>query len=373
MLEHFWWGSVFLLGVPAMVALLVVGPRLLPEHRDTSAGRIDLTSVALSLGAILPVIYGLKELAKNGLGAVPVAAVLMGLALGVTFVRRQKTLADPLLDLKLFSNRAFTTALGSLMSCTLLMGATMVFVTQYLQLVAGLSPLQAGLWTLPGMCCSILSFQLSPLAARRVRPAYLISGGIGLAVIGLAVIALTPAVGGLAFVVLGFSLASLGAGPLVTLGTDLVVGSAPVEKAGSAAALNETSAEFGFALGIAVMGTIATAIYRGHVADAIPSGVPAAAADAARDTLAGAVATAQTLPHDVAMALLTPAREGFMSGLHVVAAVAAVVMVVVAVAAVRLLRHVDAYTQDDDERDAAPEVGPCIEGAEPELAAACAR
>lgn len=112
-------------------------------------------------------------------------------------------------------------------------------------------------------------------------------------------------------------------------------------------ALNETSGEFGFALGIAVMGSIATAIYRGHVADAIPAGVPASAAAAARDTLAGAVASAQHLSSDVAAALLVPAREGFVSGLHIVAAIAAVVMIGVALLAVRMLRHVDAYSQDD--------------------------
>ena len=373
LLQHFWWGSVFLVGVPAMALLLVLGPRLLPEHRDPNAGRIDLASVALSLGTILPVIYALKEFAKDGLSSpVPVFVLAAGLALGVTFVRRQQRLsdsgADPLLDLKLFSNRAFTTAICSLLSCTLLMGATMVFVTQYLQLVADLSPLQAGIWMLPGMCCSIASFQLSPLAARRIKPGYLIGGGIAVAVVGLVVITQAPAVGGLGFVVVGFSLASLGSGPLVTLGTDLVVGSAPVEKAGSAAALNETGAEFGYALGIAVMGSIATAIYRGHITDRIPAGVPSSVARAAKDTLAGAVASAQSLPHDVAQALLTPAREGFTSGLHLVAAVAAVVMVGVAIVAVRLLKHVNAYTQDAPSDDAQ------IGADEPELiAAACDR
>jgi DHA2 family multidrug resistance protein-like MFS transporter len=355
MLQRFWWGSVFLLGVPAMVLLLAVGRFLLPEYRDTKAGRIDLTSVALSLAAILPLIYGLKELAHAGLAALPVAAVLAGLGFGVVFVRRQQTLADPLLDLRLFSNRAFTTAIGSLMSCTLLMGATMVFVTQYLQLVAGLTPLSAGLWMLPGMICSIASFQLSPLVARKIRPAFLIGGGLAIAVIGLLVITQAPASNGLGFVVTGFALLSLGAGPLVTLGTDLVVGSAPPEKAGSAAAINETGAEFGFALGIAVMGTIATAIYRGRMADAIPSGIPSAAARAARDTLAGAVSAAHDLPSDVAAALLIPAREGFTNGLHVVALIAAVVMIGITVLAVRMLRHVEAYTGTSPEDEVVDE------------------
>jgi DHA2 family multidrug resistance protein-like MFS transporter len=132
----------------------------------------------------------------------------------------------------------------------------------------------------------------------------------------------------------------------VTLGTDLVVGSAPLEKAGSAAAVNETSGEFGYALGIAVMGSIATAIYRGHISGRIPAGVPSAAARAARDTLAGAVESAHSLPHDIANTLLAPARAGFTSGLHVVAAVAALVMIFVGITAVRLLRHVNPYAYE---------------------------
>lgn len=202
---------------------------------------------------------------------------------------------------------------------------------------------------LPGMCCSIASFQLSPLVARRVKPGRVIGGGMILAVAGLLVITQAPAAGGLALVVLGFALTSLGAGPLVTLGTDLVVGSVPPSKAGSAAALNEAGAEFGYALGIAVMGSLVTAIYRSHVSGRIPAGVPAAVAEAAQDTLAGAVASAQSLPSGLASALLEPARAGFTTGLHVVAAVAAIAMVAITAVVVRCLRNVDAYTTPEAE------------------------
>src|SRR3954447_3008422 len=185
LLGHFWWGSVFLLGVPAMLLLLVAGPVLLPEYRAPHAGRLDLTSVALSLATILPVIYGLKELARGGWQLLPVAAIVLGVVVGAAFVRRQRRLADPLLDLRLFADRAFSTALGSMLCGTMLMGSTMVFITQYLQLVAGLSPLHAGLWMLPAMFASIASFQVTPLIARRVRPAYLIAGGVAISVTGL--------------------------------------------------------------------------------------------------------------------------------------------------------------------------------------------
>jgi DHA2 family multidrug resistance protein-like MFS transporter len=160
MLERFWWGSVFLLGVPAMVLLLALGPGLLPEYRDPRAGRLDLTSIALSLGSLLPVIYGLKELARTGLQPIAVVAMGAGLALGVAFVRRQLALEDPLLDLRVFANRTS--------------GATLV--AQHFQLVDGLSPLQAGFALVPGMIAAIVSFQVSPLLARRFRPARLFVG-----------------------------------------------------------------------------------------------------------------------------------------------------------------------------------------------------
>jgi DHA2 family multidrug resistance protein-like MFS transporter len=338
LLDHFWWGSVFLLGVPAMVLLLVLGPVLLPEYRDTKAGRIDLPSVVLSLAAILPVVYGLKELARAGLHAVPAGAVVAGAIFGWVFVRRQRRLDDPLLDLRLFARRAFSAALGSMMFGTMLMGAIMMFIAQYFQLVHGLSPLRSGLCMLPGVGASLVSFLVSPHLTRWVRPAYLIGGGMAVSVCGLLLIARADPASGLAAVVTGFAVTNFGAGPMVTLGTDLVVGSAPIERAGSAAAMNETSGEFGFALGIAALGSLGTAVYRGRIT--VPAGVPADAARAARDTLAGATAAAGRLPARTGAPLLDSAREAFMTGMHMAAAVSAVLLVVVAVAVAVLLRSV---------------------------------
>ncbi len=340
MLEHFWWGSVFLLGVPAMVMLLVAGPVLLPEYRVPGAGRIDLTSVVLSLAAILPIIYGLKELARAGWHAVPVATAVAGFAVGIVFVRRQRRLADPMLDLRLFRNPSFSAALGGMLACTLLAGAIMVFITQYYQLVQGLSPLHAGLWMLPTVAAMTVSCQASPLLARRFRPAALIGAGLMISVAGLLLIALADATSGMPAVVTGFALINLGAGPLVVLGTDLVVGSAPPEKAGSAAAMNETAGEFGFAFGIAALGSIGTAVYRAQFADHTPGGVPADALRAAHDSLTGAVTAAQQLPAHVAGTLLSPAQEAFTTGMHVVAAVSAVLLAGVAILTATLLRHV---------------------------------
>jgi DHA2 family multidrug resistance protein-like MFS transporter len=351
MLEHFWWGSVFLLGVPAMVLLLVLGPILLPSGGGDgqSAGRLDLTSVGLSLAAILPGIYGLKELARNGWEAPAVAALAFGVVMGVAFVRRQRRLADPLLDLRLFANRAFGTALVSMLVNTMLPGATMVLITQFLQLVEGLSPLDAGLALVPAALAGVASVQVAPLAARRVRPAYLIAAGMAVSATGLVVITQSSGAVGL---IAGFALINLGAGPLITLGTNIVIGAAPPEKAGSAASISQVSNEFGFALGIATMGSLAAAVYRADVADTLPAGAPAVA----RDTLAGAAAAVPQLPGPLGEAVLASARAAFTSGLHAVAAVSAVLLVGVAVASLVLLRHV-------------PPVGPpAAAPAEPETA-----
>jgi DHA2 family multidrug resistance protein-like MFS transporter len=337
LLAHFWWGSVFLLGVPAMVLLLILGPVLLPEYRDAGAGRIDLPSVALSLAAILPVVYGLKELARGGWDIFPAAAVVVGVVFGWVFIRRQRRLPDPLLDVRLFARRAFSAALGSMMFGTMLMGAIMMFITEYFQLVHGLTPLRSGLAMLPGVGASLVSFLLAPHLTRLARPAYLIGGGMALSVLGLLLITTADARSGLPAVMIGFAVTNFGAGPMVTLGTDLVVGSAPVEKAGSAGAMNETSGEFGFAVGIAALGSLGTAIYRDRVT--VPAGVPADAARAAHESLAGATAAAGHLPGPLGSALLGSAREAFTGGMHAAATVSAVLLVVVAVTVAILLRN----------------------------------
>ena len=291
MLEHFWWGSVFLLGVPAMLLLLATAPSLLPEYRDTNAGRLDLVSVALSLLAILPVIFGLKEIAKNGLALVPALAAGIGIGFGIAFVIRQRRLADPLLDMRLFSNRAFATAVGSMFGITMT-GAIMLFISQYLQLVLGLSPLRAGLWLMPGVAASVVGFMLAPLIAQHVRPARLIACGLVVAAIGLVTIMQVGGSWGLAALVTGFALTNIGCTPLVTLSSGIVVGSAPPEKAGSAAAMSETSAELGFALGIAALGSVGTAVYRHQIGADLPAGLTPETLATARDTLAGAIVAA---------------------------------------------------------------------------------
>ena len=338
LLEFFWWGSVFLLALPVMAMLLVLGPALLPEFRDTEAGRIDLRSAAMSVAAVLAVIYGLKRIAIDGVGWLPVLVVLVGLAVGVAFVRRQRGLADPLIDLDLFRVPAFRASVCTNLLAFLAAFGVFFFIAQYLQLVMGLSPLEAGIWTVPSSLGFVVGAVLAPVVMRRARPAHVVAGGLALAAIGLGLLTQVDAVSGLAVLVTGSVVMSLGLSPVITVTTDLIVGTAPPERAGAASAISETSAEFGGALGIALLGSIGAAVYRGQIGDAFPAGVPPGAADAARDTLGGAVASAEGLPARTGAAVLDAAHEAFTSGMRLVAAISVVILVVLAVVATLLLK-----------------------------------
>ncbi len=339
LLEFFWWGSVFLLAVPVMVALLILGPRVLPEYRAPDAGRLDPASAAMAMAAVLLVIFGLKQLAQDGLGVVPLLALAGGVLTGVAWVRRQTSLADPMIDLALFRLPTFNAALVVNFLAIFVAVGYFLFIAQYLQLVAGLTPFQAGLLSLPEAIAFIVGSQAAPRLVGRVKPAYLISGGLVLGVIGLIMLTQVPATNGLVPLILASVVISLGLAPVFGLTTELIVGSAPEERAGAASGISETGAELGGALGLAILGSIGVAIYRGGLAASLPAGLPAEAATAARDTLGGAVGVAGTLPAPVADGLLAAARTSFVDGMHAAAAIAAVVGIMVAIFAFVSLRE----------------------------------
>jgi DHA2 family multidrug resistance protein-like MFS transporter len=363
LLEFFWWGSVFLLAVPVMALLLVLGPLLLPEFRDPGAGRLDLTSAALSLAAVLAVIYGLKQVAQDGVGWLPALSIAAGVVVGAVFVRRQQDLADPLIDLRLFRIPAFGASLAAFLLSIFVIAGIFFFIAQYLQLVLGLSPLVAGLWTLPSAGGLVAGSMLAPLVARRVRPAFVMAGGLALSAVGFGMLTQVDAASGFGVLVAGSVVLALGAAPVGTLATDVIVGSAPPERAGAASGISETSAEFGGALGIAILGSIGTAVYRSEVANAIPNDLPSGAAEAARDTLGGAVAAADELPDRLGAGLLVAAREAFTHGLQLTAITSAALTLGMAILAVALLRH--ARTGSEREGQPSPEPKVTIPGSSP--------
>jgi MFS transporter, DHA2 family, multidrug resistance protein len=360
LLEHYWWGSVFLLAVPVMALLLALGPRVLPEYRDPDAGRLDLVSAAMSLVAVLAVVFGLKLTAQDGFGGLAGAAILVGVVVGLLFARRQLTLADPMIDLRLFQDTAFNASLATNLLGIFIAVGYFLFVAQYLQLVLGLSPLEAGLWSLPSAVGFIVGSNLAPRILRRVRPAPVIGTGLAMAAIGLAVL---TQVGGshnadLAILAGASLVVSLGLAPVFTATTDLIVSSAPPERAGAASGISETGAELGGALGIAILGSIGVAVYRGALADTLPADLPAQAAAAARDTLGGAVGVAAQLPAELGAAVVAAAREAFIQGLQLTAALSAAVAVAIAVLATVLLRHVPAGAEAETAEQPAPAAEP---------------
>jgi DHA2 family multidrug resistance protein-like MFS transporter len=327
LLEHFWWGAAFLMGVPFMVALLGAGRTLLPEYRDPNAGRLDLARVALSLATILPLVYGLKEIARSGWHPVPVAAAVAGAAFGAVFVRRQRRLADPLLDLRLFGNRAFASTLGTMLLGGVVMAGTTLMTTQYLQTVEAMSPLRAGLWLVPQNLAMIVALTLAPALARRVGTAYVMAGGFAVGAVGLFLHTQVPSAGGAGLVVAGLVLASAGIALPMGVGNGVIMTAAPAEKAGSAASLSETGGEFGVAVGVAALGSLGSAVYRGQLPEHLP-------VEAVRESITAAVTAAKDQPE-----LLDLARAAFTTGLNTVAVVSAITFIGLAALTFAILRR----------------------------------
>ncbi|REE96665.1 DHA2 family multidrug resistance protein-like MFS transporter [Thermomonospora umbrina] len=335
-LSALWWGWVFLLGAPVMVVVLAAGRSVLPEFRDVSAGRLDMPSVPLFLLAVLPVVYAVKRIAEHGWQTPVAAAGVAGVVFGWLFVRRQRRLAAPLLDLRLFADRTFSAALAILFLGMMALNSVEYLVPPFLQMVGGLSPMAGGLWLLPSAAAFLLGSQLTPPLVRRVGPARVLVVGALVSLVGyvLAAQAAGPVAAAAAITVIMF-----GVGPISVLGTELAVTAAPAEKAGSAAAAGQTAYDLGLAMGIAITGSVATAVYRDRVASRIPAGTPAGAERAAHDTLGGAISAAENLPAPLAHRLTDAARDAFVSGFHVAATVAAALAVGVIVVALTALRR----------------------------------
>jgi DHA2 family multidrug resistance protein-like MFS transporter len=344
MLQFFWWGSVFLLNVPVMLLILVLGPKLLPEYTDPGAGKLDLISAAISMAAVLSMIYGLKEMAQDGVTITAVVAIVFGATLGWLFVRRQMRLVHPLLDLTLFRIRAFTASLA-LYGGTILIGFGGFFLLpQYQQLVRGLSPLVAGLWGLPWALAFVVGSALTPPLSRRMSPALLMAGGLLMTSVAYAMLVLLTPDSSFVFYALVTFVIGVGSSPVFTLTNDVIIGSAPPERAGAASGISETCAEFGGALGIAVFGSIGVVIYRSMLAGALPAGLPPDVLTETTATLGGAVAAASRLPADVSAVVVDAARDAFIRGLQVCSVISAVGTLALAVLAAKTFRQRPAVT-----------------------------
>ncbi|MFE4666562.1 MFS transporter [Streptomyces sp. NPDC056716] len=343
LIEYFWWGSVFLVNLPAMALLLVLGPLLLPEARDPAPGRFDWPSIPLSMAAVLPVVYGLKEIAAEGWNVRYVMAITVGLLFATLFVHRQRTAASPMISPALFKGRGFTPAITLNLIAIFGMMGSAYFTTQYLQSVLDKSALEAALWALlPSVPIGIAAPTATHLVQRGTNRAYVVAGGFVIAAAGYALLALADT-DALWLVLAACGVLASGITIAISQMVDLALGTAPAERAGSASSLLETAAEFGGALGMAVLGSIGTAVYR--------DGIPASAPPEAHETLGGALAVTAHLPDEAATALATVARAAFTDGMRAAALAATVLLLAAAGLALTALRKVRLREEREERED----------------------
>ncbi len=341
LLEHFWWGSVFLINIPAMVVLVVGGLVLLPEHRNPEPGPWDLPSVGLSMVGMLGVVYAIKEgiaAAAHGIRIDAVLAALLGAAALTLFVRRQLRLPVPLIDVRLFRRPVFTGVVVANLLSVLGLSGLVFFLSQYFQLVRGYGPLQAGLAELPAAVTATVFGVLAGIAVRYVSHRLVLTAGLTLVGVAMGTLmAFLLLISPISYLPLGITLfvVGVGLGLAFTVASDVILASVPPHRAGSAAAVSETAYELGMALGIATLGSILTAVYR---TVSVPPSLPTEIATQARDSLPSAIHAAQSLPAEQAERLLDPAREAFTHGLAVASGVGAALLLSAAVAVWWLLR-----------------------------------
>jgi DHA2 family multidrug resistance protein-like MFS transporter len=328
LLEHFWWGSVFLMAVPVLIPLLALAPVLVPESRDPRPGPVDPLSIVLVMATMVPFVWAIKTAADQGISLPVVLAAGVALVAGAAFVRRQILRPEPMLDVHLFTVPTFSASVAANLLSVFSLVGFLYFISQHLQLVSGRSPMEAGLLLVPGLAVTVIAGFLVVRVVRRVRPAHAMAAGLVLNAVGYAVILFSGSAGSDAGLVAAFAILGAGVGTAETISNDLILASVPAERAGAASAISETAYETGAVLGTAVLGSILNAAYRAHVD--LPTGLSDEASAAAGQTLGGASEVAATLPARTGQALMSSAREAFDSGVTITAAVGLVLMLLAA-------------------------------------------
>ncbi|MDN3360037.1 MFS transporter [Actinomadura sp. DC4] len=340
LLDHFWWGSVFLINVPIMALVLVAGIVILPESRNPRPGRLDVPSVPLSVAGVLGIVYAITEAGHIGFLHTKVGAgVVVGVIGLVAFVWRQRRLTTPLIDVRLFRNAAFSGSVGvNLFTMFALVAQSLVF-SQYFQLVLHWSPLRAGLAGLPGgVAAAVGGAVLAAPLISAVGRARVVAIGMALSAAGFALYVLTGTESNYWTLLLAMIPCALGVGMAMTVTGDTILASVPKDRAGAASAISETATELGGALGMAVLGSVLTATYRLRLD--VPAGLPAGADRGVRDSIGAALETAATLPARLAAQVTGSARLAFVDGMHTAVLCSAGLAALTGVAALFTLRGV---------------------------------
>ncbi|CAL9402803.1 MFS transporter [Streptomyces sp. enrichment culture] len=339
LLEHFWWGSVFLVNIPLMLVSLPVGRLLLPESKGDGRGPWDVVGALLAAAGLFGVVLGVKRLG----GGEPVASpfTLLPLALGAAllagFVRRQRRRTYPLVDLRMFGRPAFSTSVGCIVLAMLALVGLELIAAQYLQLVLGLSPLQTGLRLLPLTFAAMAAGLAGARMLRRFGPRLMVCAGFCLTACAVGLLTAMGREDNSALLLSGFVLLGFGLETTLFGAYESMLSEAPQEQSGGAAAIGETSYQLGAGIGIALLGSVMNAAYAPGLTGGVP-GVPASASSAAGHSLGEAYEIAGQLGGPAGVALRRAAGDAFVHGLHVTLVVSAALLLLGAVMALRLPR-----------------------------------
>ncbi|GAA4671226.1 MFS transporter [Gordonia humi] len=330
LLEHLSWHAAFLVNVPLMVVAVIAGAFLLPESRSPSPGTWDWTTIVLSFGGMVALMWSIKKFGKESSLAVPSAWAVFVIAVLVltVFVRRSLRQADPMLDIGLFRIRPFTGGITAALGSMFAMGAALLLLAQWLQSVDGSSAIATGLKLLPLAVASAVASLIAPRAAEAIGPRAVLAGSITSAGIGMIVLFVVPGDLGYGTVVASLVLVGAGIGSLA-VGSVLIMSGSPEHRAGNAAAMEETSYEVGSVLGVAILGSIASVVYRAQLdSSSQVEALPSAVMDPARESIGAAVDVAEQagLPQ-----LADVAGHAFTESMQTTSLIGGGIMVAVAV------------------------------------------
>jgi EmrB/QacA subfamily drug resistance transporter len=319
LLEHFWWGSVFLINVPILILGITATSSLVPESRDPKPGRIDVAGVLLSIAGLVLLVYGIINGGDHGFGRPQAWGSLAGgIAMLAAFVVVERRIQYPSLDVKLFSNPRFSAAVASVGLVFFAAMGTLFFLAFYLQLVRGYSPLQTGLLMIPFAAAQLVFAPRSATMVRRYGPKAVCAAGMALATLALAGFALvgqdTPIwVVGVLFFIQGMGMANV-----MPPATESIMSTLPREKAGVGSAVGNTIRQVGGALGVAILGSVLSGVYRDRIASSV-AGLPGPAREVATSSVSGTYTVAGGLGAHGG-SLIAAGNQAFVAAMHWAAA-----------------------------------------------------
>ncbi|HKT04584.1 MAG TPA: MFS transporter [Rugosimonospora sp.] len=315
LLEHFWWGSVFLINVPIVLIGIAAIVAMVPDSRDPRPGRIDLAGVLLSIAGLVLLVYGIIDGGDHGFGrATAWGSILGGLAVLVAFVLVERRVAFPSLEVALFRDPRFSAAVGAVGLVFFGAMGTLFFGSFYFQLVRGYSPLESGLLMVPFAAAQLVFAPRSAAMVRRYGPKAVCAVGLGLVTLALAGYLLVDVHTPIWFVAVLFLVMGIGMANVMPPATESIMSTLPREKAGVGSAVSNTIRQVGGALGVAVLGSLLSAVYRSRIADSV-AGLPGPARSAARESISGTYAVAERLGPRGA-GLIDAGNHAFVQAMH---------------------------------------------------------